>query len=377
MTVFNGSATNHLEAKMFFDPGGTVGIARYDQVKYPEIEHLTKKQISFYWNPEEVDIIKDASDFKNVLTPHGQHIFTSNLKRQIILDSVQGRSPTAVFGSVTALPEMENWAQTWAFFETIHSRSYTHIIQQIYSDPSIVFDNMMNIPEIVDCAKDISAYYDDFIEYSMWFQLLGYGTHYVNGRTIVIDEYILKKKLWLTVAAINILEGIRFYVSFACSWAFAENKLMEGNAKIIRMICRDENLHLASTQKLMRTILPQDDPIYARIKRDTKDQVIAMYHSAMNQEKTWAKFLFQGGSIIGLNEPLLCNFIDFRGSHMMRAVGYTPDFEAPRRNPLPWTDSWISSKTVKVAPQETESSQYVIGGHDSTISEGAFKGFKL
>lgn len=377
MKVFNGSATDHLKAKMFFDPGGSVGVARYDVVKYPEIEHLTKKQNSYFWNPEEVDVIKDASDFKNSLTDHGRHIFTSNLKRQIVLDSVQGRSPTAIFGPITALPEMETWAQTWAYFETIHSRSYTHIIQQVYADSSSVFDEMMDIPEIASCASEISIYYDDFIEYSMWYQLLGFGTHIINDRTIVIDEYELKKKLWLTIASINILEGIRFYVSFACSWAFAENKLMEGNAKIIRMICRDENLHLASTQKLMRHILPEDDPIYARIKRDTRDEVISMYNLAMMQEKIWAQFLFKDGSIIGLNAPLLSSYVDYLGAHRMRAVGYTPNFESPRRNPLPWVDSWISSKTTKVAPQETESSQYVIGGIDNTVSDTAFGNFQL
>lgn len=375
-TVFNTQPTNHLAAKMFFDEGGSLGTARYDAVKYPEINFLWDKQVGFFWMPTEVSLDTDRGDFMR-LSPSEQHIFTSNLKRQIVLDSVQGRSPTSILGPVTTLPEMEVFEQAWGFFETIHSKSYTHVIQNVYPDPSAVFDEMMNIPEITACAADISRYYDDFNEYSMWYQLLGYGTHYVNGRTIIIDEYILKKKLWLTIASINILEGIRFYVSFACSWAFAENKLMEGNAKIIRMICRDENLHLALTQKLMTSILPSDDPMFARIKRDTRAEVSKMFVDAMNQEKEWAKFLFKDGSIVGLNAYLLSSYVDWRGAHQMKAVGYVPDFEYPTSNPLPWVDGWISSKNLQVAPQETEQTMYVSNGIDNKIDGNAFKGFTL
>lgn len=375
-TVFNTNPTNHLQAKMFFDEGGSLGTARYDEVKYPEIEFLTEKQIGFFWQPTEVDLGKDRSDFTS-LTPWGQHIFTSNLKRQIVLDSVQGRSPTSILGPITTLPEMEVFEQAWGFYETIHSRSYTHIIQNVFPDPGQVFDEMMNIPEIVACAADISKYYDDFAEYSMFYQLLGYGTHYVNGRTVIIDEYILKKKLWLTIASINILEGIRFYVSFACSWAFAENKLMEGNAKIIRLICRDENLHLALTQKLMTNILPSDDQLFARIKRDTRQEVVKMYNDAINQEKEWARYLFKDGSILGLNAELLCSYVDWLGAHRMRAVGYTPDFEYPASNPLPWVDGWISSKNLQVAPQETEQTMYVSGGIDNKVDTAKLGAFSL
>lgn len=376
MSVFNLSAQNHLKAKMFFDESGTVGVARYDVVKYPEIEHLTNKQLGFFWRPEEVDLNGDRGDFSK-LTPHEKHIFTSNLKRQIVLDSVQGRSPTATFAPITALPEMETWAQTWSFFETIHSRSYTHIIRQVYSNPSEVFDEMTNIAEIVDCAKDISAHYDRFIHDSLIYQLCGFGVHVINGKAHDISEYNLKKKLWLTLMSVNILEGIRFYVSFACSWAFAETKRMEGNAKIIKLIARDENLHLGATQQMIRNILVNDDPMFAKIKAETEDECRAMFRSAMDQEKDWAKYLFKDGSIIGLNEALLSEYVDYIGAQRMKAIGMKPDFESPSRDPLPWTAAWISSKTVQVAPQETEITSYISGGVKQDVTEGDFGGFSL
>ena len=379
MTVFNTKASHHLQAKMFFDPNGTVNIARYDQVKYPELEHLTTKQLGFFWKPEEVDLNTDRGDFQK-LTDHEKHIFTSNLKRQILLDSVQGRSPTATFVPITALPEMETWAQTWAFFETIHSRSYTHIIRNVYSHPGEVFDSMGNIQEIADCAKDISAYYDDFIEESQIYQLLTAGRgHVINGRNTISAEdlYQLKKKLWLTLMSVNILEGIRFYVSFACSWAFAENKRMEGNAKIIKFIARDENLHLSSTQKLIRTILPSDDSDFEKIRQETEAECVSMFQSAMDQEKLWARYLFQNGSIIGLNEALLNEYVDYIGAQRMKAIGMTPHFKSPARDPLPWTASWISSKSRQVAPQETEVESYVIGGIKNDLDKDVFGDFSL
>lgn len=376
MSVFNLNASNHLTAKMFFDPSGPVDIQRFDQVKYQELEHLTSQQLGFFWRPEEVDLNTDRGDFAK-LTDHEKHIFTSNLKRQILLDSVQGRSPTQAFGNITSLPEMETWAQTWAFIETIHSRSYTHIIRNVYANPGEVFDTMKDIQEIVDCAKDISANYDDLIEASKWYELLGEGTHTVNGKKITVDLYDLKKKLWLCLMSVNILEGVRFYVSFACSWAFAENKRMEGNAKLIKFIARDENLHLAGTQNLLRNILKLDDPDFIKIAAETEDQCIAMYLSAIAQEKAWAKYLFKDGSIIGLNESLLNEYVDYIAGTRMRGVGLKPPFTVPARNPLPWTSSWIASKSVQVAPQETEISSYVVGGVKQDADIDAFNTFQL
>lgn len=376
MSVFNLNAPNHLTARMFFDPAGPVNIQRFDQVKYPELEHLTSQQLGFFWRPEEVDLNTDRGDFVK-LSDHEKHIFTSNLKRQILLDSVQGRSPTQAFGSITSLPEMETWTQTWAFYETIHSRSYTHIIRNVYPNPSEVFDSMGHIEEIVDCAKDISANYDDLIESSKWYDLLGVGTHKVNGKEVKVDLYELKKKLWLTMMSVNILEGVRFYVSFACSWAFAENKRMEGNAKIIKFIARDENLHLAATQNLLRNILKSDDPDFVQIAQETEAQAISMYMSAIAQEKAWAKYLFKDGSIIGLNEALLNEYVDYIAGTRMRGVGLTAPFKIPARNPLPWTSSWIASKSVQVAPQETEISSYVVGGVKQDAQDDDFSTFRL
>src|SRR5210317_1269619 len=273
MSVLNTNSTNHLTAKMFFDDE-ELGMQRFDTLKYRAFDKLTDKQLGFFWRPEEVDILRDANDFK-ALTEHEQHIFTSNLKRQILLDSVQGRSPNLALLPVVTIPELETWIETWAFSETIHSRSYTHIIRNVYSNPSKIFDEMMDIKEIMDCATDISKYYDDLIEYTMWYQLLGEGTHQVASnretKNIVIDLYSLKKKLYLCLMSVNILEGVRFYVSFACSWAFAELKKMEGNAKIIKLIARDENLHLGSTQLMLRT-LKKDDEDFIKIADETKEE---------------------------------------------------------------------------------------------------------
>lgn len=376
MSVFNLNEVNHLTAKMFFDPSGPVDIQRFDQVKYPELEHLTNQQLGFFWRPEEVDLNTDRGDFGK-LTDHEKHIFTSNLKRQILLDSVQGRSPTQAFGNITSLPEMETWAQTWAFIETIHSRSYTHIIRNVYPSPGEIFDSMKGIQEIVDCAKDISKNYDDLIEASKWYELLGVGTHTVNGKKIVVDLYELKKKLWMCLMSVNILEGVRFYVSFACSWAFAETKRMEGNAKLIKLIARDENLHLAGTQNLLRNILKQDDPDFIKIAAECEDAAIEMYLSAIRQEKEWAKYLFKDGSIIGLNEALLNEYVDYIAGTRMRGVGLKPPFTVPARNPLPWTSSWIASKSVQVAPQQTQISSYVVGGVKQDASPSDFDTFKL
>jgi ribonucleoside-diphosphate reductase beta chain len=259
MSVFNvHNRANHTEVASFLDPSGGPTIQRYDTLKYKQFDQLTDKQLGFFWRPEEVDIYQDAKDFKS-LTDHEQHIFTSNLKRQILLDSVQGRAPVESFGSIVSLPELENWIITWTFSETIHSRSYTHIIRNIYSNPSKIFDEMLDVKEIAECADSISGYYDRLITMSRWYNLLGVGTHIVNGKEIVVDMYELKKLLYLALTSVNILEGVRFYVSFACSWAFAELKKMEGNAKIIKLIARDENLHLGSTQLLLKT-LRKDDP---------------------------------------------------------------------------------------------------------------------
>jgi ribonucleoside-diphosphate reductase beta chain len=375
MSVFNINDTKrHTEKLAFLDSTGPSAVQRYETVKYRQFDKLTDKQLGFFWRPEEVDVTRDAKDFKE-LTLFEQHIFTSNLKRQILLDSVQGRSPNLAFLPLATIPELETWIETWAFNETIHSRSYTHIIRNVFNDPGKVFDELTQIDEIVECAKDISRYYDDVIEYSRWHQTLGVGKHIVNGKEIIVNEYELKKKLWLAINSVNALEGIRFYVSFACSWAFAELKKMEGNAKIIKLICRDENLHLAGTQALIK-ILPNDDADFAKIRDETQAECTNMFLAAAEQEKNWAKYLFKDGSMIGLNTQLLSDYVDWLTCKRMNNVGLDCGYKTGS-NPLPWTLKWIAGSDVQVAPQETEITTYVIGGTKQDVDNNTFSGMSL
>ena len=390
MAVLDTDNRDHKNRKSFLD--GNVGVQRYDDVKYRAFDKLTDKQLGFFWRPEEVDILRDAKDFKE-LTDHEKHIFTSNLKRQILLDSVQGRSPNLAFLPLVSLPELETWIETWAFSETIHSRSYTHIIRNVYADPSKVFDEMLDIQEIVDCADDITRHYDDLVRMAGWYNLLGVGKHLVvsgkehdtskvNGnfssvaQEINVDLYELKKKLWLTLMSVNILEGVRFYVSFACSWAFAELKKMEGNAKIIKFIARDENVHLGSTQQLLK-LLPKEDQDFAKIADETLEECVQMFVSAVEQEKRWAEYLFKDGSMIGLNAQLLSQYIEWIANKRMIAIGIKSSFTVPAASPLPWTQKWISGGEVQVAPQETEISSYIIGGTKQDVEENTFSGLSL
>jgi len=364
MSVFKVKKSDHTKRKMFLDPAGSVDIQRYDLLKYREFDKLTDKQLGFFWRPEEVDILRDATDFKN-LTDHEQHIFTSNLKRQILLDSVQGRSPNLAFLPIVSIPELETWIETWAFSETIHSRSYTHIIRNVYSDPSKVFDEMLDIKQIVDCSDSITENYDKLIEYNL---LREKGSK-------KYDLYEHKKRIWMCLMSVNILEGVRFYVSFACSWAFAELKRMEGNAKIIKLIARDENVHLASTQQMLK-LLPREDKDFEKIQKETAEECKQMFIDAVEQEKAWADYLFKDGSIIGLNAELLKQYVEFIAAKRMHAVNLEKVYNMGT-NPLPWTQAWITGGSVQVAPQETEISSYVIGGTKQDVTEDTFKGLSL
>ncbi len=377
-SVFDKKKSDPTLAKVFLD--NTVNVARYDKQKYPHFEKLTDKQLGFFWRPEEIDALRDSKDFK-ALSTHEQHIFTSNLKRQILLDSVQGRSPNVAFLPIISLPEVETWIETWSFFETIHSRSYTHIIRNVYADPSAVFDEMLDIKQIVSCSDEISRYYDDLIEYSSWYNLLGEGVHRVipanttEPQEIDISKFELKRKIWNCIMSVNILEGVRFYVSFACSWAFAELKKMEGNAKIIKLIARDENLHLASTQHLLK-VLVKDDKDFAKIAKEEEQNNIDMFVSAIDQEKQWAEYLFKDGSMIGLNAELLGNYIEWIGHKRMLSAQVPSPYKGGS-NPLPWTQKWIQGQDVQVAPQETEITSYIIGGVKKDVDDNTFKGMSL
>lgn len=373
-TIFCQTHNDQLKEPMFL--GQPVNVARYDQQKYEMFEKLIEKQLSFFWRPEEVDVSQDRIDYAD-LPEHEKHIFISNLKYQTLLDSIQGRSPNVALLPLISIPELETWVETWAFSETIHSRSYTHIIRNIVNNPSIVFDDIVTNEEIKKRATDIAGYYDDLITYSNYYNLLGTGKHDINGQTITIDKRELKKKLYLCLMSVNALEAIRFYVSFACSFAFAERELMEGNAKIIKLIARDEALHLTGTQFMINTLRSgEDDPEMEEIAKKCEGECYELFLQAAIQEKEWAEYLFSGGSMIGLNKDILCQYIEYITNIRMQAVGLKLPFET-KSNPIPWINNWLVSDNVQVAPQEAEISSYLVGQIDAEINEDDLSDFTL
>ena len=350
---------------MFF--GEEPNTQRFDQQKYPVFEKLNQQQLGFFWRPEEVSLQKDRNDYLTLGEEH-KHIFTSNLKYQTLLDSVQGRGPCLAFLPFCSLPELESLLVAWDFVETIHSRSYTYIMKNVYPDPTAVLDTIITTKEIMKRAETVTESYDKFIEYAHKYTLLNKG-----------DRKQLKKLLYLTLINVNILEGIRFYVSFACSFAFGELKLMEGSAKIISLIARDENLHLAISQNIINNYrLKENDREMLQIIKETEQEVYDMYNTAVEQEKDWAKYLFREGSMIGLNDKLLNDYVEFMANKRMRAIGLKPQYDQPlTNNPLPWTTHWLNSRSLQNAPQETEIESYVVGGIKQDVKKDSFKGFKL
>lgn len=373
-TTFSQNKNDQLKEPMFF--GQNVNVARYDQQKYETFEKLIEKQLSFFWRPEEVDVSQDRIDYQ-ALPEHEKHIFISNLKYQTLLDSIQGRSPNVALLPLVSIPELETWIETWTFSETIHSRSYTHIIRNIVNDPSIVFDDIVTNEEIIKRARDISAYYDDLIRDSQLYGLYGEGTYTVDGKECVVTLRNLKKQLYLCLMSVNALEAIRFYVSFACSFAFAERQLMEGNAKIIKFIARDEALHLTGTQHILNIMASgQDDPEMAEIAEECKQEAYDLFVAAAEQEKEWADYLFKDGSMIGLNKDILVQYVEYITNIRMQAVGLPLPFQA-RSNPIPWINAWLVSDNVQVAPQEVEVSSYLVGQIDSKVDTKDFDDFDL
>jgi ribonucleoside-diphosphate reductase beta chain len=375
-SIFNQKISDALKEPMFF--GDSVNIARFDQQKFEMFEKLTEKQLSFFWRPEEIDVSKDKIDFAKLL-PNEKHIFLSNLQYQILLDSVQGRSPNIAFLPIVSLPELENWIETWSFSETIHSRSYTHIIRAIVNEPGVVFDEIMKTEEIIQRATSVSEHYDKLIKHTQAFLLHGEGEHIIDGKALNISMYSLKKLLYLTLMSVNILEAIRFYVSFACSFAFAERKVMEGNAKIIKLIARDEALHLTGTQHMINLMRDgKDDPDMQVIAIECEAEVIKMFKDATLQEKEWAEYLFRDGSMIGLNAQILKQYLEYITNIRMSALNLQPIFEQTT-NPLPWLNHWLDSDNVQVAPQETEITSYLVSAIDNTIDseDEDFSDFKL
>ena len=347
---------------MFF--GQSVNVARYDQQKYLFLEKLTEKQLSFFWRPEEIDVSRDRSDFAN-LPEHEKHIFISNLKYQILLDSIQGRSPSIAFLPICSLPELETWVTTWTFSETIHSRSYTHIIRNIFTDPSVVFNDIMDNKYILARADEVAVYYDDLIAATQ---------DWIQGGTDIVPTM---KKLYLCLMCVNVLEAIRFYVSFACSFAFAERELMEGNAKIIKLIARDEALHLTGTQQMLNNLRNgSEGELWKQVANECQQESVEIFQRAVQQEIDWAEYLFKDGSMIGLNKTILTEYIKFISGQRMQAVGL-PDLYRIKQNPIPWINSWLSSDNVQVAPQEVEISSYLVGQIDAELSEDDLSDFEL
>ena len=376
MTVFNTEQVNTKKQPMFF--GKPLGVQRYDSYKYPIFDKLTTQQLGYFWRPEEVSLQKDRGDYQT-LRPEQKHIYTSNLKYQIMLDSIQGRGPGMAFIPYCSLPELEACMEVWGFMEMIHSRSYTYIIKNVYADPSEVFDTIVTDPRILERAASVTGAYDDFINSAQtWGNGNMWQSDFRDSPTSKWEIRDVKRKLYRAVANVNVLEGIRFYVSFACSFAFGELKLMEGSAKIISLIARDENQHLAITQNILNKWKSGDDPEMKEIMKEEEEWTYKMYDNAVNEEKRWADYLFKDGSMIGLNDKLLQQYVEWIANRRLKAIGLKPVYDiSASNNPLPWTQHWISSKGLQVAPQETEVESYVVGGIKQDVSKDTFSGFKL
>ena len=373
-TTFNQTPNNALLEPMFL--GNSVNVSRYDQQRYIAFEKLIEKQLSFFWRPEEVDVSKDRADWQG-LTDSEKHIFISNLKYQTLLDSMAARSVNAVLLPLVSLPEVETWVETWAFSETIHSRSYTHILRNLFTDPGEIFDDIIVNPAILKRASSIAKFFDDVILTTQLLQSQGEGTYEVEGRSIEVSTRKLKERLFLAVCSVNALEAIRFYVSFACSFAFAERELLEGNAKIIKLIARDEALHLTGTQHILNNWKSgKDDPEMKIISEELRDEGLQIFLDVVEQEKEWAQYLFKDGSMIGLNADILNQYIEYISNQRLTAIGFDAPYDI-KSNPLPWMNSYLVSDNVQVAPQETEISSYLVGQVDSSVDADDFDDFDL
>lgn len=377
-TTFNQNPNNALEEPMFM--GNSVNVSRYDQQRFIAFEKLIEKQLSFFWRPEEVDVSKDRADWQS-LTSSEKHIFISNLKYQTLLDSMAARSVNAVLLPLVSLPEVETWVETWAFSETIHSRSYTHILRNLFTDPGEIFDDIVVNPAILKRANSIAKYFDEVILTTQLLQSQGEGQYDVEVAgeltTIEVSRRKLKERLYLAICSVNALEAIRFYVSFACSFAFAERELLEGNAKIIKLIARDEALHLTGTQHILNNWQSgKDDPEMKEIAETMREQGRQIFLDVVEQEKEWAEYLFKDGSMIGLNAAILNQYIEYISNQRLNAIGFESPFDI-KSNPLPWMNAYLVSDNVQVAPQETEISSYLVGQIDSSVSADDFDDFDL
>jgi ribonucleotide reductase beta subunit family protein with ferritin-like domain len=377
MTVFNKNKIDYTKQPMFF--GAPLGVQRYDIHKFPVFYKLTQEQLGAFWRPEAYPLTKDRADYQKLHLEH-KHIFTSNLKYQIMLDSVQGRGPGLAFLPYCTLPELESCMIVWQFMEMIHSYSYTYIIKNVYSNPSEVFDTIITDENILERADSVTESYDDYLQSAQNYSSSNMWKFNQEGVDLGKNElYEVKRKLYRAVSNVNILEGIRFYVSFACSFAFGELNLMEGSAKIISKIALDERYHLFLTQNILtKWKNGLDDPDMKKIAQEEENYVYSMFERAVNEEKRWAEYLFKDGSMIGLNDKLLFNYVEWIANRRMKAIGLKPIYDiSAKNNPLPWTEDWLNSKNVQNPPQEENLESYIIGGINQDIRPDSFSNFQL
>lgn len=387
-TVFNTQQVDVLNEPMFFGSG--LGIARYDIQRHKVFEDLTEKQLSFFWRPEEVNLMLDSAQF-NKLPQFQQDIFTNNLKYQSLLDSIQGRAPSAVLMALISDPSLDTWVATWTFSETIHSRSYTHIMRNLYTDPSKVFDEIVLDEAIMKRAESIGKYYDDvLIKTREWenakeifkcFSENEYDLDAYSNSLMHMEEckHDLMKSLYLCLHVINALEAIRFYVSFACTFNFHKNmEIMEGNAKIMKFIARDEQLHLKGTQYIIRQLQSgTDGDEWVQIAKECEQEAVDIFMEVNRQEKEWAAHLFKDGTCPGINTQSMCAFVDYLTVSRMKQCGLPcPITDATTKHPYPWIREYLNSDLVQAAPQEVEISSYLVAQIDNDVDQNVINSYK-
>ncbi|WP_272661320.1 class Ia ribonucleoside-diphosphate reductase subunit beta [Providencia sp. PROV089] len=352
--------------------GLSVNVSRYDQQKHRLFEKAIERQLSLFWRPEEVDVSKDRIDY-NQLPEHEKHIFISNLKYQTLLDSVQGRAPNVAFLPICSIPELETWVETWSFSETIHSRSYTHIIRNLVAQPDTIFDGIVEDEMILSRASTISEEYDKLIQMNSARIYLGVEEFERQfGKTAHLDQ------IFKTLVVVNMLEAIRFYVSFACTFAFGERGIMEANAKIMKFIARDEAVHCHVTQEMIKLMYNgREGALWQDVAERNRQFVIDAMKQVASQEMSWAEYLFKDGSMIGLNAQMLQEYVKYRANVSMKRIGFDAIYPEMTNDPLPWMNNWLLSDNVQVAPQEAEKADYLTGQIDSEVNQSALAGFEI
>lgn len=387
-TVFNKEQVDVLSEPMFFGSG--LSIARYDIQRHKTFEDLIEKQLSFFWRPEEVNLMMDRAQYEK-LPVHQQEIFVNNLKYQSLLDTIQGRAPAAVLSALISDPSLDTWNQTWTFSETIHSRSYTHIMRNLFNDPTKIFDEIVLDDAIMARAESIGVYYDDVLTKTRLWENAKADVEFHSREGRDYDMYCeavmarddakraLMKALYLCMHVINALEAIRFYVSFACTFNFHKNmEIMEGNSKIMKFIARDEQLHLKGTQFIIRQWqMGTDGDEWVEIAKECEQEAVDIFMEVNRQEKEWAIHLFRNGGMPGLNVKILSDFIDYLTVSRMRSCGLPcPIADAPQRHPLPWIREYLNSDAVQSAPQEVDLSSYLVAQIDNDVDENVLTSFR-